>query len=419
MGTVPLPSERPTPTSPLFMKLDAESEGASCGQLCSGEFWEKGEFTLEAVRAELDLGADLSVTGDEGASALHWAIERDAQPEIIELLLDRGADPDLVDSSGDTALHYAVGGHAGRKVIDLLLDRGADIEARNASNTAVLTLAAGVGNNQAAIQALLARGADPNPGKNTYGETPLSMAVRISAYDGNPDVVRLLLESGADAAERYSDNGVTLLHLYYYDLFERSSSSRDLAANPEIVRLLLVHGCDASVTPEDDLFGGSILFWAMLLGAPAPEIISLSLEHGASLAATHPGGPTPLHLAPSTGSTEVTSVLLEHGADVSARDDDDATPLHYAMRSDAVGVVRLLLERGAEASAQNDDGDTPLHLIARRYDHDTEVRAEIVGLLIEYGADTDAANSDGDTPCHLIGSAEDAGEWEAALREVC
>ena len=378
------------------------------------------------------------MTGDEGLSALHWAIERNAQPEIIELLLDRGADPDPVDSSGNAPLHYAVRDNADRMVIDLLLDRGADVEARNASDTPVLTLAVAAGNDRGMIQALLARGANPNPGKNTNGDTPLSHAVRISAYDGNPDVVRLLLESGADANERYGDNGVTLLHLYYYGLFESSSSSGDAAASPEIVRLLLVHGCDASVTPEDDLFGGSILLWAMLrlaerhmamagyllderelLGTPEPEVISLLLEHGASLAATGPVGSTPLHLAPFTGSTEVAAVLLERGADVAARDDDGETPLHYAMRSDAVGVVRLLLERGAEASAQNHDGNTALHQIVRWYDHDTEVRSEIVNLLIEYGADTDAANSDGDTPCDLIGSAEDAGEWEAALRQAC
>ena len=437
-GAVALPSDGPTPTSPMFTELGAEPEAASCGRLCSGEFWNKGEFTLETVRAELDLGADLSVAGDAGLGALHWAIERGAQEEIIDLLLDHGADPNLVNASGNTPLHYAVRENADREVIDLLLDSGADIEARNASNTPVLTLAVGAGNDHGAIQALLARGANPNPGKNLHGDTPLSMAVEFSAYDGNPEVVRLLLEGGADATERYGDNGVTLLHLYYYGLLQSSSSSGDAAASPEIVRLLLVHGCDASVTPDDDLFGGSILLWAMLrlaerhmamagyvlderelLGTPEFEVVSLLLEHGASVAANGPRGSTPLHFAPFTGSTEVAAVLLEHGADVSARDDDGETVLHYAMRSDAVGVVRLLLERGAEPSAQNHDGNTPLHLIVRWYEHDAEARAQIVGLLIEYGADTDAANSDGDTPCDLMGSADDGDEWEAALRQAC
>ena len=420
-GVVPLPPDSPAPSPLLFTKPGAEPEGASCGRLCSGDFWEKGAFTLEAVQAELDQGADPSVVGDEGTTALHWAIERDAQMEIVELLLDRGADPDLADGAGDTPLHYAVGalGAPRVEIIDLLLDRGADIHAKNHHNTPVLTMAVAAGNDHGVIQTLLARGADPNPGKNTYGDTPLSTAVRISAYDGDPDVVRLLLESGADATERYFDIGVTLLHLYYYGLFESSSSSEDAAANPEIVKLLLVHGSDPSVTPDDDLFGGSILFWAMLSGAPEPEVISLLLEHGASLAATHPGGLTPLHYAPFIGSAGVAAVLLEYAADVSARDEDGETPLHYAMRSDAVGVVRLLLEHGADASSQNHDGDTPLHLIARWYDHDTQARAEIVSLLIEYGAATDAVNSDGETPCDLIGSTEDAGDWYAALRKAC
>ena len=298
LGTVPLPSNGPTQTAPMFTQLGSEPEAASCGRLCTGEFWEMGEFTFETVRAELDLVADLSVVGDEGLSALHWAIERGAQKEIIELLLDNGADPNLVNASGNTPLHYAVRDNADRMVIDVLLDGGADIEARNASDTPVLTLAVEAGTDLKTIRALLARGANPNPGKNTSGDTPLSVAVDISAYDGNPDLVRLLLESGADANERYWDNEVTLLHLYYYRLFERSSSSGD-AASPEIVRLLLDHGCDASVTPDDDWFGGSLLLWAMVSGTPDPEVISLLLEHGASLAATGPRGSTPAALCPT------------------------------------------------------------------------------------------------------------------------
>ena len=186
-GMVPLPPEGPAPSSPLFTKFAAEPEEASCGRLCSSEFWREGEFTLEAVRAELDQGADPSVIGDEGA-ALHWAIRRGAQREIIELLLDRGADPNLADGGGDTPLHYAVGESDDRRVevIDLLLARGADIHARNYHDTPVLTLAVAAGNDHEVAEALLAQGADPNPGKNTYGDTPLSMAVQVSAYDENP-----------------------------------------------------------------------------------------------------------------------------------------------------------------------------------------------------------------------------------------
>ena len=418
---VTLPLGSPAPSSPQFTGLAAEPEEKSCGRLCSSDFWREGEFTLEAVRAELDRGAYPSVIGDEGATALHLAIGRDAQREIIELLLASGAHADLVDGGGDTLLHYTVAQSDERRVevIDLLLDHGADIQAKNYHNTSVLTLAVAAGNDHGVIKALLERGADPNSGKTTYGDTPLSIAVQVSAYDGNSEIVRLLLESGADATERYGDNGVTLLHLYYYDLFESSSSSDDAAPSPEIVRLLLAHGCDASATPEDDFLGGSILFWALFSGAPESEIIRLLLQHGANVAATLQGGATPLHSAPFTGSTEVTSVLLEYGADVSARDEYGETPLHYAMRSDAVGVVRLLLERGADASAPNHDGDTPLHLATRWYDHETRARAEIVALLIEYGSDTNAANSDGDTPCDMIGSGEDADEWNSALKQAC
>ena len=418
-GSVPITPDAPTPSPPLFMRFETASEDGFCGQLCSEDFW-YGEFTLEAVQAELDLGADPSLIGDEGATALHWAINRDAGREIIELLLVSGAHPALVDTNGDTVLHRAVANFAGQEVIDLLLEHGADVEARNYTDTPVLTLAVGAGNGPAVIKALLTRGAEVNPGKDTHGETPLSVAVGHAAYGGNSKVIRILLKSGADATEKYYDEEITLLHRYFYYLFGRGSSDSDAFSNPDIVKLLLDHGVDVSVTRESDLFfGGSLLFLALYLAASEPETIRLLLEHGASATTTIEGGYTPLHFVPRIGSAEVAGLLLEYGADVSARTDDGDTPLHGAVLADSVGIVSLLLEHGADVSAQDDRGNTPLLLIARWYEFDAQARASIISLLIEYGADTGLANADGDTPCDLIGPAGDATKWDAALRKAC
>ena len=371
-----IPTAKPTLSVPLFLEPQTrspvtgesvESEPRFCGQLCSEVFWYEG-FTFESVKAELDLGADPSLAGDQGATAFHWAVKNDAGPEIIKLLLDRGAEPAAVDPDGATVLHLAAEYGASLEVISLLLEHGADPGARNYRETPVLSVAARASKNPEVIKALLDHGADANPGKDIAGGTPLSVAVEGAAYHGDPEIVRLLLENGADAAEKYFDEGFTILHIYYLSLSQHISSGRDVAPNPAIVKLLLDHGSGVSRASESKLFGGSLLFVALHF-APEPESIRLLLDRGASATATIQVGYTPLHFGVLTDFPEIVSLLLEHGAD---------------------------------ASARNDDGNTPLHLIARQYEFDSQVQAEIVALLIDHGADTGAINRARKKPCDVI-----------------
>ncbi len=73
-----------------------------------------------------------------------------------------------------------------------------------------------------------------NPNKSKYGRTPLHTA----AYEGRFDVVKLLLEHGADPNTQDKD-GRTPLHW---------AALRGLV---DVVRLLLVHGADPTVEDED------------------------------------------------------------------------------------------------------------------------------------------------------------------------
>ncbi len=60
-----------------------------------------------ALRLLLDAGADIAVTGDDGYTALHWAVFWNA-PECVELLLARGAPVSPSAKNGLTPLHEAV-----------------------------------------------------------------------------------------------------------------------------------------------------------------------------------------------------------------------------------------------------------------------------------------------------------------------
>jgi len=117
-----------------------------------------------------------------------------------------GGDPNVYSPDGFTPLHLAVfGGHA----------RG--------------------------VRALLARGADPNALSRhpTIRVRPLHTACALEVSVENPEVVRALLEAGADANGRMAEGGATPLH--------NAAGSGSV----ELVRLLLEYGADPEARLDD------------------------------------------------------------------------------------------------------------------------------------------------------------------------
>lgn len=429
---VPIPSPTPAAATPL-VPLDASVylsprgiEGEIlpiCKELCSDDFW-YADGTVESVKALLKGGSDLTALGVRGETALHWAVGESDAPEVPTPLLENGTDPSARTSvlmTADTP-----------EVATLLLENGADPSARTYDGTSVLMTAVYAENGPAVIDELFKYGAILDTDKNDQGETVLSAAVRIAAFSGNSDVVRFLLENGADATVKYTDEELTILHMYLIGLFD---GVHNKAGNPEIVKLLLDYGSDPIAAPTGFLFDFPVLSFALLFvpdletvraivehagseqlqepwGSLAlylavnredPDIVELLLNHGADPNGKVDEGDTPLHSAIPVNSyqppdTRVIQLLLENGADVNAKNDSGNTPLHKAMQLPYVDIVQLLLEWGADVSALNDDGNTPLHEAVRQGREDA---TEAVELLLGKGASVAAVNRDGETPLHI------------------
>ena len=192
------------------------------------------------------------------------------------------------------------------------------------------------------VTQLIQEGADVNSTHWIMGDTPLSRAVQ---YGLNPEIIKLLIENGADA------NAADML-----------AAGRD--SNYEVVKFLIENGADVNAANQEGLT-------PLMLAATAarttsnPEIIRILIENGADVnAARTRTGETPLMLvAESTSNPEIIKIMIENGADVNAAERErGGTPLIIAAAHNPnPEVVKLLIENGADANAVDNANHKALH----------------------------------------------------------
>ena len=300
------------------------------------------------------------------------------------------------------------------------LGRGADPAAEGESGYPALVLAIWYSSDPEIVRLLLEAGADPILKDDDSGETLVSSfvisivtlpnPVNAEEFPGSVDdftanaveILELLLEYGADAGAR-DESGQSALFSYFAVLVEELVNWEQIydpvPPDPRIVELLLAHGAELSPEHESD---ASVITYAMFAGADA-ETIKLLLDHGAGGASkgSFYGDIGLLHLAAEfTADAQVFKLLLESGEDATAKGPNDWTVLHLAVRNGDLDpeAIRLLLDAGADVGARGDDGDTPLHHAA------SHSGPEAVRLLLERGADVAAQDRRMETPLHTATS---------------
>jgi ankyrin repeat protein len=224
------------------------------------------------------------------------------------------------------------------------------------------------------------------------GWTPLHLAVA----EGQPEVVRVLVQAGADLTSRTEFNR-TPLHVALEVRRELVPLLRDLGAQvdaPSAAYLgdveQLARHLDDGTDPGDRSSGVDLLSWASFGGA-APTA-QLLLERGAD---ANTGA---LHFAAGGARLELVRLLLTAGADVNRRDPATGrTPLHAAVSAGPAGdgpeIVRMLLAAGADVNATTTEGASALDIsrvAAARHRRGDAGRASgndaLADLLLAHGA---------------------------------
>lgn len=292
-----------------------------------------------------------------------WEAARKGRLEVVKFLLKEGADLDVAacyysDNFVEISAYCVAKANGHDAVADLLRDQGAVIDIYT---HAYLGNVDDVGKLLRKAPSLLHRDLRAAPrAKSQYEACPLHYAVagshldvcdllirrgaevripggmllRFAVWRGNSDIVRLLLEAGANPSE----SGLT-----------------DWATNETFAALAYEHGYKFDIDMPN---------W---IGFPAlvdesrgnhnmpddPIRVIALLDKGANVNVTDHKRKTALHRAAQAGFQKITKVLIARGAKLDAQDENGETPLFDAVRSAREATARLLLQHGASTTITN------------------------------------------------------------------
>ncbi len=162
------------------------------------------EADVEALTALLASGESPNVRNDLERTPLHklftWSTRNQSRGEdhvaCFELLLRYGADVNAMDQDGSTALNYLTAGGTTGQWVERLINAGADVRVASRT-TGATTLHRAAFNGNCDVVRLLIRAGAALDAVNVDGHTPLEHAITAPFLFNNHRTYPILLRAGA------------------------------------------------------------------------------------------------------------------------------------------------------------------------------------------------------------------------------
>ena len=430
----------------ILRSLPADRENINAAQPdgTTALHWAVRRDDVAAVAALIKAGADVKAANRYGVTPINLAASN-GNAAIIRKLLDAGVDANSANPGGETALMTA-SRSGSAEAVKLLLDRGANANAKDAIHAQTALMWAVLENHADVVKLLIAGGADVNAHttvtlpKGEYvparaggasgngiirqralptadgGMTPLLFAIR----DGNVEMLRLLLDHGADLAQGSGNHTTPLIIALLNGQVGIATELLEKGADPNAAddyhRAALFAAIDLRNFNHDKY--GDLptdgrdpldLIKALLKKGADPNLRTNTVPvHGLmqfDASWVNFDGETPFVRAALSGDIEVMRLLLANGADPNIATTQGTTALMAASginwipaqtyshsEADYVEAVKLCLERGADVNAANSLGLTAMHGAANRG------WVSVMQILADHGGKADAKDKEGRTP---------------------
>ncbi|XP_061128470.1 ankyrin repeat and SOCS box protein 14-like [Syngnathus typhle] len=348
---------------------------------------QESKYILEIIFSVSPFGAAQSRTF-KGETPLFLAVVY-GRLQNSTFLLQNGCNPDIQDDEQDSPLMAAILNDQ-YDLATLLLHYDAQVDQLGPLGRTALHEAAFLGLENF-VCLLLESGANPNA-CDIRKKTPLALA----AQNGHLNVMEHLLQKGANV-ECQSESGSIL--------FDAAASG-----NPDVISLLLDHGAD----PNSPFYSGHLpIHHAAYHG----HILALQrLIPVTKLCAIKESGMSPLHSAAAGGHAHCLELLLKADFDPNQMlhprvrrkyDDERKSALFFSVSNNDLQCTRLLLQAGAMV---NQDPISCLQVAMRQGNY------ELINTLLKFGANVNYYSRV--NPTHFPSALQYALKDEVMLRMI-